>query len=337
MKYRAALIGCGNIGSLYAEDPLIKGIYTHAEAYVVCENVELVALCDVNKENLLKCAERWNVSSVYSNVEKLLAEQHPEIVSLCTPDKTHADLLDIILKTPGVRAVLAEKPLALDSGSAERLVHLAKKQDVILAVNYSRRYSTGHIQLKKIIQSGEIGSIQSVSGFYTKGLFHNGTHWLDLARWLIGEIKSVQGFNINNANPTDPTLNAWLKFENGAEGFLYGLDAEAFSLFEMDIMGTKGRIRLIDSGHRVEFFEVAKSSYYSGYKTIQKTHEQEGELGNTLLHAVNDLVTCLELKLQPQCSGADALVALNIATAIVKSAQSGKPFTLKENMKEDVA
>jgi len=49
-----------------------------------------------------------------TDVAHLLAEQNPDIVSVCTPDATHADILYTVLKTTGVRAVLAEKPLALD-------------------------------------------------------------------------------------------------------------------------------------------------------------------------------------------------------------------------------
>src|SRR5579872_5388293 len=168
MIYRAALIGCGNIGHLYAEDQLIQGIYTHAGAYHAFEKTELIAVCDINKKNASKCAKRWNVSSIYSDVSTLLKEQSPDIISLCTPDNTHADLLEIILQAPGVRAILAEKPLALEDKRAARLVQLAKERDIILAVNYSRRYSPSYTHLKKLIQAESIGTVQSVSGFYTK-------------------------------------------------------------------------------------------------------------------------------------------------------------------------
>lgn len=320
MAYRAALIGCGNIGSLYAEDPLVKGIYTHAGAYAACPEIELVAVCDANSEKAQMCAKRWNVASVYSDAAQLIQEQKPEIVSVCTPDATHAEIIERALNAPSTRAILAEKPLALDEKKAAYLVQLAKERGILLAVNYSRRYSSGHARIKKLITEGELGSIQSVLGFYTKGVLHNGTHWFDLARWLIGEVESVQGFSVGSFSE-DATVNASLTFKNGAVGFLQGLDANAFSLFEMDILGTLGRIRLIDSGHRIECFKVSDSPYYTGYQTVIKTTEYDGELADTVLNAVMDLVFCLENGKEPQCSGLDGVAALRIAAASMKSAQ----------------
>jgi len=328
MTYRAALIGCGKIGTEFADDPRIKGVYTHAGAYVACRKTELVAVCDTDPAKAARCGKRWEVPAVYTDVAHLLAEQSPDIVSICTPDATHADILLAILQTTGVRAVLAEKPLALEVHQAENLVRLAQERDVLLAVNYSRRYSKGHSRIRQVIRSGGIGDIQKISGLYTKGVLHNGSHWFDLARWLIGEVRKVQGLNAGREPGADPTLDAWLMFDNGTTGFLQGCRAEAFSVFEMDIVGTQGRVRLVDSGHRIELFRVTESPYYSGYSSLHKSHEQDGVLDNTLLHAVEDLVSCLEQGGQPRCSGMDGLAALRIASAVVSSAQDGVQIDL---------
>lgn len=321
MQYRAALIGCGNIGSLYAEDPLIKGVYTHAGAYEACSKTKLVAICDINEPLAFKASKRWNVSAVYVDAQKMLQEKLPDLVSICTPDSTHAEMLSLVLAIPSVKAVLIEKPLALDILQAQQLIQHAKERDIILAINYSRRYSNGHQQVKQILESQTIGEIQKVNGFYTKGILHNGTHWLDLARWFLGEIKFAKGFyNNTQAYGDDPTLDAWIKFENGVSGFLQGLNADAFSLFEMDIIGTKGRVKLLNAGHKLEIFELAPSPHYSGYATLSKKYEQENDMTDTVLHAVNDLVEVLEKGGAPRCSGSDGLRALDVALTLIKSA-----------------
>src|SRR3990167_1514900 len=322
MTYRAALIGCGNIGSLYAEDSLIQGIYTHAGAYSACSDTTLVAVCDINAEKAKKCAEKWGVPAACTNLSALLTEHSPEIVSVCTPDHTHAAIIEQILNTTSVVAILAEKPLTLDEKQARYLLHLAKEKNILIAVNYSRRYSDGHKQIKNLIQTRTIGEIQSVSGFYTKGIFHNGTHWIDLARWLVGEITHIRGFDPLHGSEVDPNLSARLKFENGAEGFLHNLAAGAFSLFEMDIVGMEGRIRIIDSGHRIGFYCVTESPYYSGYKTLRKIDKQEEKVNNSLLNAVTNLVFCLKNNERPSCSGDDAMAALHVAAALKRSAQN---------------
>ena len=330
MSYRAALIGCGKIGSTFADDPLVQGVYTHAGAYAACPQTRLVGVCDADPDRARACAARWNVEHAYTDVLALLEEQRPELVSICVPNFAHADVLRAVLQAPSVRGVLMEKPLALDQHQARELVALADEKKIALAVNYSRRFSKSHAQVKDRIARGELGQVQSVSGFYTKGLLHNGTHWIDLVRWFIGEVELVQGFALRREEEGDGQVGARLVFENGAEAFLQPLDARAFSLFEMDIVGTLGRIRLVESGHRIEATHVVPSPFYTGYETLGNATEEKGDLANTLLFAVEDLVACVASKRAPVCSGTDGLRALQIACALFKSAREKRPIGTPE-------
>lgn len=324
MAYRAALIGCGKIGSEFADDPRVDGIYSHAGAYAACLRTTLVAVCDKDFNRSQRCGQRWGVGACYADPKQLLLEQQPEIVSICTPDSTHNPLLQLILESPCVRAVLAEKPLALSVDDAAGLVEEARRRGVILAVNYIRRYASSHVQLKAFLASGGIGDIQSVHGAYTKGIFHNGTHWFDLARYLVGEIVEVRGVHNRVTQSEDPTLDACLEFESGARGYLHGCDAASFTILEMDLLGTLGRIRIVDSGHRIEFYDVKESPYYSGYLNLSPSKDLKGGFHNVLLKAVEDLVDCLEQKRSPRCSGEDGLAALKIAT--VAHATASQPL-----------
>jgi predicted dehydrogenase len=324
MTYRAALIGCGKIGSEFADDPRVEGIYSHAGAYDACSRTALVAVCDADIERSHRCGGRWGVTARYTDAAQLLREQRPEIVSLCTPDQTHASLLRLVLESPGIRAVLAEKPLALSADDAAGLVEQARRRGVILAVNYIRRYASSHQQLRNFLASGGIGDIQSVIGAYTKGIFHNGTHWFDLARYLVGEIVEVRGIHNRVPPSEDPTLDACLKFENGARGYLHGCDAACFTILEMDLLGTLGRVRIADSGHRIEFYDVKESPYYSGYLNLSPREDLGGGFHNVLLNAVEDLVECLEQQRSPRCSGEDGLAALKIAAVAHETAS--QPF-----------
>jgi len=324
MRYRAALIGCGNIGSLYANDPKIQGIYTHAGAYIACPKTELVSVCDIDEAKAKACAEQWKIDNYYTDIEKLLHEQQPQIVSICTVNKTHADILSILLKTAGIKGIIVEKPLALDVKQAYQLVQLAKEKEIPVIVNYNRRYAKGHQKIKQQIENGEIGRIQKISGYYTKGILHNGTHWIDLARWLVGEIESVQGFCTEQEIKSDPPIDAYFKFKNGASAFLQNLDADAYSVFEMDILGTEGRIRITYSGHRIEFFNVDESPYYDGYQILQKQHQFDDSVSNVILYVVEDLISCIENGVVPRSSGDDGLAVLQIADALIQSARVGK-------------
>lgn len=325
---RAALIGCGKIGSEFADDPLVQGVLSHAGAYAACEVTELVAVCDASQEKAERCGERWGVQARYSDVAALLAEQRPDIVSICTPDETHADMIALALASPGVKAILTEKPLAITLAEAYRIEGDAHERGVLLAINYSRRYSTGHMRLREQIREGRLGAIQAVSGFYTKGALHNGTHWYDLARFLVGDIVEVWARDVLGESAEDPTLDAYFRFDNGAAGFLHALDKEAFSLFEMDIVGTLGRVRIIDSGHWFEISTAGESPYYSGYRTLLVPEREAGHLEDVTLHAVQDLVRCLMDGGVPRCSVADAIAALEVGFAMRESVRSGQAVAL---------
>jgi len=324
MRYRAAVIGCGKIGSDNADDPRVPGIYSHAGAYVACPATELIALCDSDAAKLERCGRRWQVADCYRDARQLLAEVKPDIVSICTPDATHADLLRLVLAAPGIRAVLAEKPLATDLQSARQIVKLAEDNRIVLAVNYSRRYAASHNQLKEFLQSGGIGAMQTVGGYYTKGTLHNGSHWFDLARFLVGPVSRVWGRDALRESGDDPTLDAFLEFAGGASGHLQACTAQAFSLFEMDLIGSKGRVRLVDFGNTIEFYEVAESRDYTGYQTLVLKERKQDGLRDVLLHAVADLVHCLNTGSRPRCDGADGIAALEIALAVRESAASGR-------------
>jgi len=323
MVYRAAIIGCGKIGSEFADDPQITDIYTHAGAYKTCPDTELVAVCDKDRTKAEKCRGRWNIPDCYVDYQKMLSESEPDIVSVCTPDATHFDIIRSIICSSKVSAVFAEKPLALDLDQAEYLVNLAEKKDVILAVNYSRRYAGKFSEIREYLHSEEFGDFLTMNGYYTKGTMHNGTHWFDLARFLIGEISRVRGEDTLREQNEDPTLDAYLEFAHGGHGTLHACDATKYSIFEMDILGTRGRVYVRDSGHVVEVYRVADSPYYSGYKSLIISKIYTDVMKDMLLNAIEDIVTSLKTGRKPLCSGEDGIAALKIARAVQRSAAHG--------------
>jgi len=331
MMFRAAVIGCGKIGSEFADDPRGQGVRSHAEAYRACPSTRLIALCDTDTEKLERCGRRWDVRAVYVEPLQLLTEMQPEIVSVCTPDDTHYELIRQCVSSPHVRAVLAEKPLALTLAHAEELDRLARERGILLAVNYSRRYARSFERLRDFLRTGGIGRIQALGGYYSKGTLHNGTHWFDLARHLVGEVAGVWGVDAMKEGGRDPTLDAFLEFEGGIGGCLQGCAASAFDIFEMDILGTTGRVRVVESGARFEKYTVSENPRYTGYRALCRVEDLVQGPQNELLHAVENLVGCLTRGESPRCSSRDGVAALEIALAVRESARSGCPVLLRQS------
>jgi predicted dehydrogenase len=331
MTLRAALLGCGWIGSEFRTDTPV-GIYNHAAAYQACPDSELVAICDTDAEKLSRTGERWQVPARYTNLEELLVKSAPEVISICTPDAMHFEGVRAALSSPSVRGILAEKPLALEVEEAEELAKMAHSRGVALSVNYSRRYSVGHAELREWIRGGGVGRIVTVGGFYTKGTLHNGSHWFDLARWMVGEITEVSGFDMLGETGADPTLDAILRFENGAAGHLQAFDASAGTLFEMDILGTQGRVRVVEPAGQFATFHLNESRTFPGYRVFEPGDVWPARNSDTVLHAVEDLVACVKNGGVPRCSAEDGVAAVRVARAVRESARIGQPINLQKNV-----
>lgn len=318
MKYRAAIIGCGRIGSEFADDPLINGIFSHAGAYVACPKTELIAICDSDPDKVDRCRKRWNLKHGYINFHEMIQIEQPDIVSICTPDQTHARILLELFKYNNIKAIITEKPIATNLKQAELIIKKSTLKKITLAVNYTRRFDPSHQKIRNIIQSGMIGKIQTINAYYSKGTLHNGTHIFDLARFLGGEIIAVRGFKNLSEDSKDPTISVFSIFQSGAIGFFHACDETSFTIFEMDIIGSKGRVQILESGHIINIYHVSKDPFYSGYLGLSKNSQMEG-MSNILLHVIENVVKSLEEDLGPLCNGRDAVIALRIAFAAIQS------------------
>lgn len=313
MTMRAAVIGCGHIGAGVALDQEHVGVLSHCEAYQLDQRAELVAVCDSSDDSRQEVGQRWSVPNSYVSVEELLEAAKPDLVSICTPDETHADIALRVIQHPGVRGVLLEKPVATDLAMATRVVDTARDQGVRLAVNYSRRFAPAFQQLRDDIRVGRFGRPQNVVGRYTKGLVHNGTHWIDLLEFLLGPVKRIR--TLSEKPDRDPFATPDVQFQlaDGTQAFLLGCHEQAFTVFEMDLMFATGRVQITDSGHAVEFFDVQPSPYYAGYRRLETRSKLVAAMKSTICGAVANLIGCLQDEETLLCTGEQGVRVLQIA------------------------
>lgn len=308
----ALVIGCGRIGSSFDEGAAVAPPASHAGAYARHAGVRLAALCDADAGRVADAARHWDVELACTSVDDALERARPALVSVCTPDETHAAVLERVLQAPGVRAVLAEKPLARTVAEAERIVALAKERGVLLLVNYSRRFHPAYRRLREELAAGVLGEVMLVSGYYSKGVLHNGSHWFDLARWLAGEARVVYASHAFDEYPGDPTVHVDLVFASGARGRLNGMRQSDYALFEVDIMGTRGRVRLL-GGPRFEWSVARDSDRYPGFRHLQPLRVDAPAPESAIVAAVDHVIRCLEGGEQPWCDGADGVAAMRLA------------------------
>lgn len=320
--YRAAIIGCGRIAGLN-DDPNSDSISTHAKAYRNNDRTNLVSAADVDKERLGRFGSIWSVEKLYLDYRDMLSGERPDIVSICTTNSAHYDILKYIAGTGGTRLVFCEKPMTLSVEQAEEIVRLYNEKNILLAVNHTRQWEPGHARIKEFIKQGSIGKIQKVTCYYYKGIVHNGVHLLDYLMDVLGKPRSAHILGTMEEPDGDMTVDAYLVFDGGVPCYILGFDKQYYDVFEMDFMGTEGRIRIDNFGQIFRYWNREPNPLAGGdIELIEKPLGFESEYRYAMSYAVRNLVDALDGKGKLKCDGGKALEVLKIVLWLKSLASS---------------
>ena len=324
--YKAAIIGCGRIASEFDDDPLMiktYGIASHAGGYIDNPYIDLIAVADINIEKLEKCGKRWGVNKLYSNYKKLLKNERIDILSICTWNSTHLEIFEEVAKY-GVRAVFCEKPISDSLKNADKILNIARKNNIVLFTNHSRRWDDLYQEIKGLINKGAFGEIQQVSCYYNAGIANTCSHLFDVLRMFFGEVKSVCAWYKDDSNKDDPNMDGYLTFCNKTTVTLQSLDIQHYALFEFDIYGTEGRIRIQDNGFKVCYWKARDSLKYQGCNELfEEKPPVEITEKKIIKNAIQNIVDSLSSNVLPACNGQDGVKSLEIICAFHLSAKGG--------------
>jgi len=319
-------VGCGRIGAAFDDDPRRGYVSTHAGAYAATDGFELAALCDVDPDRLAKYGEKYAVPGRYTSVEDLLAKEQLDVVSICTTVDSHASITAAAVKA-GVRAVFCEKPIAGTLAAADEMVQTCDAAGALLLVGHQRRFDRFHRAVAAYIAGGGLGEVQQATAYYTAGLANTGTHLVDLLRQLIGEPEWVAGMMsaAPSGNPADPNVDGWIGFHGGAVAALQATDVRAYTIFEVNVLGTTGRLRVGDHGFSASYEAAVASPRFAGYNQLVAAAVPVDDAGprEYMLQAMAHVRDCLDGAAAPWSSGADGRQALEILVALRWSADHG--------------
>ncbi len=192
VRSRNHRIGCIGAGMIMAE--------CHLAAYREA-SFDVAAIASRTRANAAKVAKRWSIQTVHATPEALIEDSGIEIVDLAFPPDLQPALIRHALKQPHVKAILAQKPLALSLEEAIRLRDEAKAAGKLLSVNQNMRYDQSMRVLKQIIDRGALGDIVFAQidmhaiphwqGFLAEydrlTLANMSVHHLDVLRFLFGD------------------------------------------------------------------------------------------------------------------------------------------------------
>jgi predicted dehydrogenase len=220
---RYGIVGAGAISQGYAQ------------AFQECDECQVVGVADTRKGASNSLSEVLGCPSYRTHAE-LLEGAEMDAVLVCTPPDSHPDIcVDFI--DHGVH-VLCEKPFAISSSEAERVLEAGKEKGVLVTMASKFRYVDDVIRAKQIVDSGILGDIVLFENAFTARvdmskrwnsipeisgggvLIDNGTHSVDIARYFLGPLDKVhvmEGKRSQNVKVED-TVQIFVRSEEGVIG-----------------------------------------------------------------------------------------------------------------------
>jgi predicted dehydrogenase len=340
--YRAAVVGCGRIGSLWdmENDPPVP--LSHAGALSLVPQFKLVAGASRGREHLEAYGRRWGVTALYTDYREMLAKERLDVVTIATHPQHHRGIVEAATAA-GVKAIFCEKPMALSLEDADAIVAACRKAGCILSVNHSRRWYPSYLKAKELVQQGAIGELVSLYGMCQGGkpypawtadeegpMLHDGVHLFDLFRLFAGNVKAVMGTALKRKLPfrVEDDAQAIFEFEAGVSAVALVNELTRYSRFEIEVQGTEGMMRLNDHetllwgsapiiGHRrepdprIEWWRLDPRPF--------PAYPQ----GQPLLLAIQELAECLETGKTPSSTGEDGVASVEMCMAVYESELRG--------------
>jgi predicted dehydrogenase len=325
-RYRVGIIGLGRIASTIDDE--VQGHarvmlpYSHMACYREVPLVEVVAGADPFDEQREAFGERWGMDkgSLYADFREMLAREQLDIVTVATSAKPRPEIVRACAEA-GVKAIFAEKPLAISLSDADDMVALCREKGVVLAVGCTRRWDAWWQMARKLIANGELGQLLQINAMGNCGISHNGSHMIDLIRFLAGdEIEWVFGEGESDEAATsddDLRMNGYLAFKNGARCYIRTWPSGP-SDWSFEIVGDKGTLRSMANGSEMEWITRIDRDVIA-----TRGMPRPQRINSPGVNAVYDIVNCIETGKKPECSGEDGVAALETALALRESHRRG--------------
>jgi len=312
------LIGLGQIGLGYDLhlDPR-EAIYTHARAFSVHPAFELVGAVDPSPTQRGLFEQHYALPA-YATLASASQAQAPDVVVIASPTAQHSAVLKEVLAQSRPQLVLCEKPLAYGLEEAREMVAACESAGVKLLVNYVRRADPGAIQIKSLIESGQIaGPIKGVV-WYSKGFLHNGSHFFNLLEFWLGPFVQAKLLDAGRKwGDHDAEPDVQVEFERGRVVFMAAWE-ESYSHYTVELLSPSGRLRYEQGGEAIAWQPTQAHSTLAGYKVLQTLPEVvPNGMSRYQWHVADQLACALAGKPHTLSTAAQSLATLEAMHQII--------------------
>ena len=203
---KKSAVGIGIVGTGFARSTQIPGFRD-------CMGAKVVAIASGHRERAEAVAKEFGIENVCADWQELVVHRDVDLVSIVTPPATHMEIALAALEHR--KAVLCEKPMAMDVEQAARMVERAKDAGVLALIDHELRFLNSRRTMRAMLQNGAIGLVRHCNYIFRsdyRGVLDRawdwwsdvemgggtlgaiGSHVIDTFRWMLGtEITSVLG------------------------------------------------------------------------------------------------------------------------------------------------
>src|SRR5687768_15515427 len=328
----------------------------HVNSYLASPNCRLTALCDINKPLVDAAAREFGVEHTFTSAEELIKSGTVDLVSLCVPNVLHAPLTHLALEN-GLH-VLVEKPMAMNTVEAQRMIAAAERGGRRLAIHFNHRMNSYVQAMRRYVESGDLGDIYFARtywhrrrgipnrpGFISKlqsgggAMIDLGVHQLDQLLFLLGhpEIQSLSAQVYTKFDKLDvPAMTMdvddfSVAFVRCANGVTMEMEISWASHHDVDenrliqLYGTEGGARRYLVGYQGGPQDLAIFRRRHGALTEEHVTSPP-DMGTVQ----SDLVDAIRTGRDPLVRPEHGLVTMQILDALYESSRTGREVLFDE-------
>ncbi|MFN2541821.1 MAG: Gfo/Idh/MocA family protein [Chthoniobacterales bacterium] len=246
--FRVGLIGTGRVAR------------RHLYGYRKTRKATVVAAADPDAKQRGKAQSRFRIANVYSAFRDMLRRERLDIVSVCAPPRFHLPAV-LAAAEAGVKAVLCEKPIALNLQEADEMIRACRARGVMLVIGHQRRFAPQHQYAKALLEQKTIGELRHVLAECPPDILRAGIHSIDLLLDRLGPLTRVTASLSNGRGggargPEEASLSyqsgdrdswVYLEFANGLQATLR-VDARSSLDAKMTFLGDNGVMEVWTDG-----------------------------------------------------------------------------------------
>lgn len=330
LPIRFAILGAGRMGA------------EHGLALASLPEVQVVAVADPVEAAAQNVARITRAVRTYTDPLDAIHDPEVQAVIIVTPTSTHAALIEAAALAG--KAIFCEKPVAADLAETERVMKIVEEQGVPFQIGFQRRYDVAFVQARERILAGEVGEIEQFAATgrdpapppleYLKvsgGIYlDQAIHDLDIARFLVGEVREVTAIGAVNVDPAiaeigdADTVTALLTFENGAQGVVQNSRRAAYGYdVRTEVFGSQGKL-VMDATPKTALVRYGESVAMDHY------HFFMDRFKDAYRAEIAAFVRALTEGRAPTPGTRDALESLRLALACTRSLKEGGPVRVQD-------